>query len=149
MPIENFPQGITNGAAWYPIYGGMQDWNYVQANCFEITVELGCKKYPTGEELERYWRTNLDSLVRLINAVHLGVHGFVLDQVGRPVEGVAVSIAGIGKNVSSYKSGDYWRLLTPNALYTVAVWKEGYMPQSKSVYIEQSYQLNFTLLPSS
>ena len=26
-----FPGGITNGAHWYPLWGGMQDWNYIMA----------------------------------------------------------------------------------------------------------------------
>lgn len=26
---KEFPDGITNGAAWYPLYGGQQDWDYI------------------------------------------------------------------------------------------------------------------------
>ena len=39
--VQEFPRGgTTNGAAWYPIYGSMQDWNYIVGGCMELTLEL-------------------------------------------------------------------------------------------------------------
>ncbi|KAH6765059.1 carboxypeptidase D [Perilla frutescens var. frutescens] len=48
---KEFPDGITNGAFWYPIYGGMQDWNYIHSGCFELTLEISDNKWPNASEL--------------------------------------------------------------------------------------------------
>ena len=65
---EFFPDGITNGAKWYVISGGMQDWNYENSNCFEITIELGCQKYPSADKLPEYWSKNFNSIMGLIQS---------------------------------------------------------------------------------
>ncbi|RXG57653.1 Carboxypeptidase D [Armadillidium vulgare] len=60
---QHFTDGITNGADWYNVYGGMQDWNYVEANCFEITLEVSCIKYPDVETLNGFWNKNKEPLL--------------------------------------------------------------------------------------
>lgn len=52
---------------------GMQDYNYLETNCFEITLELGCDKYPPAEDLPRYWGDNKKALFNFILQVRLVV----------------------------------------------------------------------------
>lgn len=35
----------------YPLYGGMQDWNYIHAGCFELTLEISDNKWPNAAEV--------------------------------------------------------------------------------------------------
>jgi len=70
IPREHFIDGITNGAKWFSVSGGMQDYNYVHSNCFDITLELGCQKFPNATELPEYWRENKEALLKYIEQVN-------------------------------------------------------------------------------
>lgn len=47
----------------------MQDFNYLHTNCFEVTVELGCDKFPPEDELFPVWNDNQEALIVFMEAV--------------------------------------------------------------------------------
>ncbi|KRY47438.1 Carboxypeptidase -like protein, partial [Trichinella britovi] len=106
---QYMPDGLINGAVWYPLSGGMQDWNYLHTNNFELTIEMNCYKYPFASTLQNYWNDHKYSLLLFINEVHSSLSGFVVDSSGSPLSGVTIFVQGIEHNVTSNKDGDYWR----------------------------------------
>lgn len=145
-PSVVFPDGITNGARWYSVSGGMQDYNYLHSNCFEITVEMSCNKYPYAKDLPRYWMENKNSLITFMEQVHTGLKGFILDGNNNPISNATISVADIDHDIVSAADGDYWRLLAPGE-YLITVHAPGYQPSSKKVDIPHLWakQVNFTL----
>lgn len=53
---------------------GMQDFNYLHTNCFEVTVELGCDKFPPEEELLLAWNENQEALLAFMEEVSFSAH---------------------------------------------------------------------------
>ncbi|KAG8041365.1 hypothetical protein G9C98_002353 [Cotesia typhae] len=118
---RGFKNGITNGAEWYPLTGGMQDFNYVWNGCMEITFELSCCKYPPAEDLKHYWEENRVSLIKFLAEAHRGVHGFVVDENGNPIERASRQddtvdghYGGNGGAVRPYPHRDYTLQIRPS-----------------------------------
>ncbi|KRZ60131.1 Carboxypeptidase -like protein [Trichinella nativa] len=146
---QYMPDGLINGAVWYPLSGGMQDWNYLHTNNFELTIEMNCYKYPFASTLQNYWNDHKYSLLLFINEVHSSLSGFVVDSSGSPLSGATIFVQGIEHNVTSNKDGDYWRLLTPGKTYEVAAIHPDYKPEWHSISLKRNKPtfLNFTLYP--
>ena len=145
-PDDLFSQGITNGAKWYGVTGGMQDYNYLHSNDFEITIEMGCYKYPYGKQLPAYWESNKVPLMRFMVEVYRGVKGFIFNTKNEPVPHAIVSVQGINHDVYSLKDGDYFRLLLPGK-YDISITAIGYQVERKHVIVNDglAVQVNFTL----
>jgi len=142
--------GITNGAAWYTVEGGMQDFNYLSSNDFEITLELGCDKYPAASVLQQEWEDNKQSMLEFAWQAHLGFKGLVKD--ADTLQGIAnalIHVRNITRIARSYRrsddinhdirsvhDGDYWRLLTPGE-YEVIAMADGYEPLAKLIEVSE------------
>lgn len=48
---------------------GMNDFSYLHTNCFEVTVELSCDKFPHASELPHEWENNKESLLLYMEQV--------------------------------------------------------------------------------
>uniref|UniRef100_A0A6G1SHC6 Carboxypeptidase D n=1 Tax=Aceria tosichella TaxID=561515 RepID=A0A6G1SHC6_9ACAR len=131
---ERFSDGITNGASWYVLYGGIQDWVYLNTDCFSITVELGCKKYPLAKDMPRYWADNKKPLIKYMLEIHKGIYGLVTDQNNQPIANATIHVKSIEHDTHSTEMGDYWRLLLPGE-YLVSVSKNGYRTAHRQVTV--------------
>lgn len=49
----------------------MNDFSYLHTNCFEVTVELSCDKFPHASELPIEWENNKESLLVYMEQVSL------------------------------------------------------------------------------
>ncbi|XP_066303339.1 carboxypeptidase E-like [Branchiostoma lanceolatum] len=141
---DSFVDGITNGADWYSVDGGMQDFNYLNSNSFEITLELGCDKFPPASQLKKAWKDNKESMLAFMEQVHTGVKGVVTEAGSEKrgngqKEGIAdatIKVDSINHDITSAHGGDYWRLLVPGE-HLVTASAPGYKSQTKKCVVKE------------
>nr|PNR52476.1 hypothetical protein PHYPA_008850 [Physcomitrium patens] len=120
---KEFVGGVTNGAKWYPLYGGMQDWNYLHGNCLELTLEMNENKWPPPIKISQLWSEHRKSMLELVLST------------------VTITASG--------EFGDYHRLLAPGRIYEVTSSMAGYYKRSTSVFLPNrtALALDFILDP--
>ncbi|KAF3837047.1 hypothetical protein F7725_004511 [Dissostichus mawsoni] len=88
------------------------DFNYLHTNCFEVTVELGCEKFPLKTSPPRYQRHRKRRM-----EMQSKVHKYQSEEYA----------------MTSPQNGDYWRLLTPG-VHIVTASAPGYATAIKKVH---------------
>ncbi|XP_006832316.1 PREDICTED: adipocyte enhancer-binding protein 1 [Chrysochloris asiatica] len=144
-------KGIINGAKWNPRSGTINDFSYLHTNCLELSVYLGCDKFPHESELSREWENNKEALLTFMEQVHRGIKGVVTDEQGVPIANATISVSGINHGVKTACGGDYWRILNPGE-YRVTAHAEGYTPSAKTCNVDYDIgatQCNFILSRSN
>lgn len=115
------------------VCAGMQDFNYLHTNCFEVTVELGCDKFPAEEDLFTSWHENHEALITFMETVrkhggassrlvfslsvvdfffapqaHRGIKGIVKDENGLGIKDARISVKGVRHDITTGRRHTRW-----------------------------------------
>lgn len=130
--------GVTNGAAWYVVNGGRQDYmNYYQ-QCRELTVECSSTKCPPASALPLYWEYNRNAICAFLNQALFGIHGIVKDAKTQQPLKASVRILNHDQEYSIVESqfpdGDFYRPIKAGT-YTIEINADGYSPKRETVVV--------------
>ena len=140
--------GITNGADWYVIAGGRQDWMNYTRNGREVTIECSNTKLPAASTMPNYWNYNYEAMLSYLEQSLYGIHGTVVDAYGNPLS-ATINISGYDNTYSIVETdashGDFYRYLQPGT-YTLTVTTPGYDPQTLQVTVSANAMTPITVV---
>jgi hypothetical protein len=126
--LEN---GVTQGAAWYIIYGGRQDFITEELQGRELTIELDDQFITPEAQLTLLWENNRRSLLGYLENALFGIHGLVRNVNTHAPVPAKVFIAGYDKDsshvYSDTLSGKFVRFLN-SGLWNLTFSAKGYWP---------------------
>lgn len=129
--------GVTNGADWYVITGGRQDWHNYTARGRELTVEISNTKAPSASTLPNYWNYNYNAFLGFLEQAYYGIHGTVRDAWGNPLA-ASITVVGHDSNLTTVNTdpahGDFYRFLSPGT-WSLLVESSGYPSQTVNVAV--------------
>ncbi len=153
--LTDLNNGITNGAAWYIIHGGRQDYfNYYQ-RCRECTIEISNTKILPPAQLPTYWTYNFKSFLNYIEKCLYGLKGLVKDSItGLPIKALVTTVGHDIDNSEIYSdsvTGHYVRMIYTGT-YTFQFSAPNYITKIfPNVYVKNDSTtiLNVLLSPTS
>lgn len=91
----------------------MQDYNYWKHGCMEVTLELGCCKYPLPSELNNLWDDNKQAMIDYMKFANTGVRGIIKFSDGTFASNLTVQIDSRDPAFKTNSNGEYYRIILP------------------------------------
>ena len=147
--MTDYNNGVTNGAQWYMIGGGRQDYMNGYAQCRELTIECSNTKCPNASQMPSFWNINKNSIFTFMNQCLYGIHGTVVDAEAKaPIGGATVTLVGHDDQYSivttQLPGGDFHRPVKAGT-YTVRVTKNGYEAYETQVTVADGGTVNLNI----
>ena len=151
--MTDYNNGITNGAQWYMIGGGRQDYMNGYAECRELTIECSNTKCPNASQMPTFWNYNKNSIFAFVNQCLNGIHGTVVDAESKaPIGGATITLVGHDDQYSTMSTqlpaGDFHRPVK-GGTYNVRITKNGYEAYETQVTVADNaaITINAELVP--
>ncbi len=142
------PSGITNGADWYMIGGGRQDYMNGYRQCREVTIECSNTKTPNASQLPTFWNYNHNGMLAYMEQCLKGVHGFVYDATThQSLDGVTITVMNHDDEfsiVSTHEDGDFHRPIK-GGTWTLMFSKGGYHSETVNVTVADGERLDISV----
>ena len=136
--MTDLENGITNGADWYTIGGGRQDYMNYYRQCREVTIECSTTKCPSASQLPTFWEYNYNSIFAYMNQVLYGIQGTVKDAATKEPLKATIEILNHDQDYSIVESqlpmGNFHRPINAGT-YTIEIKANGYLPIQKTVTV--------------
>lgn len=137
-----FKDGITNGADWYVVKGGMQDWSSFFYNDLQITLEVSHVKYPNYADIPGFYKSNRDSMVNFMKQVHSGA-GFKMKRANVAGTVAIKQLSPVAKSHGSYAfSGSEFYKVMPAGEYSYVITEKNKAAKEIRVFIEDKIAAN-------
>jgi hypothetical protein len=133
---SEFAGGITNGADWYVVKGGMQDWSCFFYNDLQITLEVSHMKWPNYRDIPGFYQSNRDSMVQFMKQVHRGAGiSFKRSNVSGTV--AVKQLSPVTKDLGSYAfSGSEFYKVLPAGEYSFEMTEKNKRKSEIKVFVE-------------
>lgn len=145
-----YPGGITNGAYWYVVYGGRQDYvtGFLQGR--ELTLELSNDFIPPASKINWFYQTNRQPIINFIKQASYGIHGKITDkESGKPLGKVKIKLQDIEDKFSFVYSDSlsgFFHRYIKGGNYRLIFEKEGYFEYNEDISIADYETLNLQIL---
>ncbi|MDQ1332555.1 MAG: carboxypeptidase [Bacteroidota bacterium] len=146
--MTDLDNGITNGADWYVIYGGRQDFVTYELQGREVTIELDDAHITPAANLNSLWQYNWRSLLGYLGNALFGIHGHIKDGESQSPVPARIFITGYDKDSSHIYSdtltGSFIRFLAPGT-YNLLITANGYIDKTVNVVVTDGQNTELTI----
>ncbi len=132
---REFKNGITNGADWYVVKGGMQDWSYVFHNDLQVTVELSDDKWPRYSEILSFYQDNKESMLVYAEAIHQGAGFKSADKKPGTVKiSQIIGSQKFDKGSFGFRGGEFYKVLPEGEYEFEVIQKKGFFSKKSTTF---------------
>lgn len=138
---RSFNRGITNGADWYRLFGGMQDWSYYWYNDLQVTVELSKRKWPNYRNIPGFYQENKASMMAYLKSIHQGA-GFLTNTDASGTVKIKRVDGGQSQDMGefAFSRGEFFKVL-PVGQYEYSI-STGRYTRTVNVEVDKTVQTN-------